>query len=104
MYEPNGLPQWLLPTNRLACLKERIGIAWTQLKTLPPPVKLACGLTLLVLLAFCSGCATKSPPAEWPKNPPPPQISEPLPQNSYSSKVQKLLEGWLQRVIGTPQT
>jgi hypothetical protein len=79
---------------------ERASLAWTTLKGLPVPAKLALGLILLVLLGALSGCATPSPPVTSPKNPSPPRISEPLPEESYSLKAQRLIDSWLKPATG----
>jgi hypothetical protein len=65
-----------------------------------PPVKLAFALTLLVLVTLCAGCATPFQVGKPSVNPAPPRLSEPMPTEGYSSKVQKLLNNWLQRVTG----
>lgn len=68
-----------------------------RLLEVPYPVRLGFLLTLLVLVTALAGCATPSPPDAWPKNPQPPQLSEPIPTESYSSKALRLIESWLQR-------
>jgi hypothetical protein len=57
-------------------------------------------LIALVLVTLLSGCATQSPPSVPPTIPQPPQISEPMPTESYSSKAFQLIESWRKRVIG----
>lgn len=100
MYETNGRP--LLPRQipKRGGWSKRARAMLMQLLEVPYPVRLACLLTLLVLVMLLAGCATQSPPDALPKNPQPPQLSEPIPTSSYSSKVQKLFESWLQRVTG----
>lgn len=100
----NGRPQPLRRTSNLSRLRNVASVMWTKLQELPEPVLLAFGLIVLALAMLLSGCAAPSTPATWPSNPSPPQISEPLPQNSYSSKAQQLIESWLERLTGTPRT
>lgn len=67
----------------------------------PLPAKLGFGLTLLVLVLLLTACATPSTmPTESAKNPPPPQLSEPLPSASYLQEAQKLIESWRNAVTG----
>jgi hypothetical protein len=90
----NGLPPWLLPMKRPAGWSERARAALTRLLNLPPPVRLACVLMLLVLVTLCAGCATSSPASAPAVNPAPPKLSEPLPSASYSDSARKLIETW----------
>lgn len=57
-------------------------------------------MTLLVVLGCLTSCATPTPPETLPKNPQPPQLSEPIPQNSYSSVVESFLRELLRGVTG----
>ena len=49
-------------------------------------------LMLGVLLLSCSACATQSPVVTVAPNPAPPQLTQPLPTQSYLSEAQKLLQ------------
>jgi hypothetical protein len=102
MFDLNGPLPPLKQTSRLSRLLNAASVMWTWLRLLQPPVKLAFVLIALVLVTLLSGCATQSPPSVAPTNPQPPQISEPLPQNSYSSKALRLIESWRERLMGTP--
>lgn len=63
----------------------------------------ACAVIWMALGLSLTGCATQSP-ATCPDQvmPPVPKLSEPLPQSSYSLKVQKLLQSWQDRLIDMP--
>ncbi len=102
MYETNGKPQSPRQTPKRARWSSSAKDALTKLAGWPQPVKLACVLMLLVLVALLVGCAAPSPPDAWPKNPAPPQLSEPIPQKSYSSKALQLIKSWHERLMGTP--
>lgn len=70
---------------------------WTTLSELPPPVRHAIALTLLVLLASVTGCAATSTPSEFtPKNPSPPPSTLTERSQSWSSSAQQLLSKWRQ--------
>ena len=50
------------------------------------------------------GCATRSePPCQPLELPQPPALSEPIPQESYSLRVQRSLLKWEASLTGTPQ-
>jgi hypothetical protein len=98
--ELNGSRLLRRRTPRLARWSNAVKVLWTLLQSLPPPARPAIALVLLVLLGLLAGCATQSPPDAWPKNPPPPALSEPLPLNSYSSKVETLFKKWRERLTG----
>ena len=100
MYDSNGMPRPLRRTSNLSKCLNAVKEMWTRLLLLEPPVKLAFGLTLLVLAMLLSGCATQSPPSVVLKNPQPPQLSEPIPSESYLSKAERLIESWLNRATG----
>jgi hypothetical protein len=100
MYSRDGRPLRLRRTSNLSKCLTVASVMWIKLRELPPPVRLAIALMLLVLLTLCSGCATQSPPAEWPRNPSPPVVSEPIPQKSYSSKVESFLRRSLEALTG----
>ena len=61
---------------------------------------------LMPLVLSLIGCATTSQPpvAVCPANPPPPALSEPMPQETYSASAQRLISIWRQSLTGTPQT
>ena len=75
-------------------------------KLLPKPApKLPAVMPMLLVLSL-TGCATPSPQpvAVCPANPPPPALSEPIPQETYSASAQRLISIWRQSLTGTPQT
>jgi hypothetical protein len=100
MSELNGARLLRRRTSMLSRLVSAGKETWMWLQLLQPPVKLALGLILLVLVTLLSGCATQSPPSVPPTIPQPPQISEPTPSESFSLRVEKLLEKWSSAVIG----
>jgi hypothetical protein len=68
---------------------------------LPLRVRLLSLLTLLALVLLLAGCATPSGTPTGPaRNPQPPQLSEPLPSESYLQQAQKLIESWRNAVTG----
>lgn len=97
---PSGSYLWPPRMRRHAAWSARAKAVRTKLRELPPPVKLACGLTLLVLMTLLAGCATPSPPVTPSSNPARPTLSEPLPEESYSSKAQRLIDSWLSPATG----
>jgi hypothetical protein len=102
MSDPNGLYLWLRPTSRLGRLSAFGSVQLTRLQALPPPVRLACVLMLVVLLVSVTGCAMTSPPSRPAEIPAPPRLSQPLPEMTYSEHVRRLLESWRERLTGTP--
>ena len=72
----------------------------TLLSAIGPLGRWAALVTLLVLLGLLTSCATPTPPETLPKNPQPPQLSEPIPQESYSSAVAKFLRSLLPGATG----
>lgn len=101
MFDWNGKRPSVLRTKRPA--------VWSALDrtlrilplALPQSVRLGFVLTLAALALLLTACATPSgTPTEHAKNPPPPQLSEPLPSESYLNKAQRLIESWRNRVIG----
>ena len=100
MSNVNGRPLPLRLTSRLARLSNTVKLLLAKLVMLPPPVALASVLILLVLVTLLAGCATPSQPDAWPKNPPAPQLSEPIPSESYLSKAQAFIESLLNRATG----
>lgn len=60
----------------------------------------------LLLVLSLTACGTLSPPqaVECPTNPPPPALSEPIPQQTYSARVQQKLKNWHELLTGTPPT
>jgi hypothetical protein len=97
MYDLNGRPLSPRQIPRQGGWSKRAKAALMRLFEVPYPVRLGFLLTLLVLVTLLAGCATQSPPDQPPKNPQPPQLSEPMPTESYSSKALRLIENWLQR-------
>ena len=71
-----------------------------RLREIPLPVRLGFWLTLLVLVTALLGCATPSAPDVLPRNPQPPQLSEPIPSESYLQQVLRLIESWQRAVTG----
>jgi len=60
--------------------------------------------TLIGLAMSLTGCATTSSlPTEPARNPKPPQLSEPLPSESYLQQAQKLIESWRKSVTDMSQ-
>lgn len=92
---PNGSQLRQRQMKNRAAWNARANRVLTMLQDLPLAVRPALLLTLLVLVTLCAGCATPSaPPSEGARNPQPPQLSEPLPSESYLQQVQKLIESW----------
>ena len=101
MYDRNGMWREPLQIPKPAVWSRRVNAVRRKLADWPPPVKIACALTLLVLLTLCAGCATPStPPNSAARVPAPPRLSEPLPSESYSQKAQRLIESWRASVTG----
>ena len=75
-------------------------------KLQPKPAHKLRAVMLTLLAASLIGCATTSQPpvAVCPANPPPPALSEPMPQETYSASAQRLISIWRQSLTGTPQT
>lgn len=90
------LPQTKTP----AAWSGRARAAWTMLRELPPPVRMAFGLLLMVLAGLLAGCATNSPPSLPAANPAQPRLSEPLPSESYSDSARRLIESWRSALTG----
>ena len=72
----------------------------------PKPAPKLRAVMLMPLVLSLIGCATTSQPpvAVCPANPPPPALSEPMPQETYSASAQRLISIWRQSLTGTPQT
>ncbi len=90
----NGRRLKLKRTSKVAVLSNVAKIALTKLAGWPWGELLLYGLMTLALGMALSGCATQSVPSEWPRNPQPPQLSEPIDSESYLSKALKLIESW----------
>ena len=77
-----------------------------MLKLPPKPAPWLRAVMLMPLVLSLIGCATTSQPpvAVCPANPPPPALSEPMPQETYSASAQRLISIWRQSLTGTPQT
>lgn len=74
---------------------------WTKLQELPWGELLLYGLMLTGLVLALQGCVGPSTlPTEAARNPQQPQLSEPLPQESYLQQAQKLIESWRNAVTG----
>lgn len=64
----------------------------------PAPLLLALALSL-------TACAAPSPSLrDNPQLPPAPALSEPIPPESYSQTVQRLLQTWREKLTATPAT
>jgi len=70
---------------------------------LPAPVKLFCAATLTLLVLNLTACASKlpTPPDDLPQLPPPPSLSTPLPQTSYSLSAAEAIKSWRAKLMGT---
>ncbi len=74
-------------------------------KEQPLPARWLCAVILIALFLSLSGCASRSPVlCPEPVMPLAPALSEPIPPESYSLVVQRLLSKWEAALIGTPQT
>lgn len=101
MFAMNGLWQSLKQTLTRASSKPSVKAARTKLQELPWGELLFYGAMLIVLLIALAGCAVPSTqPTEPARNPRTPQLSEPLPSESYLHKAQKLIESWRSAVTG----
>lgn len=58
---------------------------------------------LLLLAASLTACATPSKP-EPVRLPARPELTEPIPPESYSLSVRALLKAWREKLTGTPPT
>lgn len=101
MDESSKVLPWLLPVRRPTTRLERWSAVGrtvrTKLADLPPPVRQALLVMLLVLATLLAGCGTpQTPPSELPRNPaPPPSRLEPR-SESWSTSVARDLERWRQ--------
>lgn len=70
---------------------------------LPVPVKLFYVATLTLLVLNLTACANRlpTPPDDLPPLPPPPSLSTPLPQTSYSLTAAEAIKSWRARLMGT---
>lgn len=94
----SGSP-WLLPNRKprtkLEHLSAGVRTVRTKLADLPPPVRLALLLTLLVLVTLLAGCETlPTLPSELPRNPNPPASKLPERSESWSTSVERDLQKW----------
>ena len=74
-------------------------------KLQPKPAHKLRAVMLTLLAASLTGCATQSAPVQavCPANPPPPALSEPMPQETYSASAQRLIRSWREQLTPTPQ-
>jgi hypothetical protein len=101
MFDKSGKPLSQPQTQKPVVLRTRGNRPLTWLLDLPLSVRVGSLLTLLVLVLLLVGCATPSTmPTESARNPQPPQLSEPLPSESYLQQAQKLIESWRNAVTG----
>jgi hypothetical protein len=105
MYETNGRPLRLRRTSKLGVLNNVAKIVLWRLLELPPPVRLALWLTLLMLVASLMGCAATSTPSDFtPRNPQMPPPSQSQPSQTYSSSAAADISSWrksLTDMLGT---
>lgn len=101
----NG-PRQLLPrTKTPVAWSERARAVRTTLAGLPPPVRPALLLLLVVLLVSVMGCATPSTlPENAARNPSMPAVNTPQPSKTYSDSVADSFRKWRERLTGTPAT
>ena len=71
-----------------------------------PNAKPSSALMLLLPAVLLTGCATPSTPSApiCPAIPSPPQLRQPIPQQSYSESARTNIEAWQRRLIGTLRT
>lgn len=99
MFDLNGPFLSRRLTLKLARWNRRVKGVLTKLADWPPPVRLACALTLLALLTLCAGCATTSAPSDFtPRNPEPPPTRLSLPSQTYSSSAAADIQKWRNRL------
>lgn len=68
-------------------------------------VTVACALMLLALALLLSACTPLQPmPCEPQPLPTMPALTEPLPLETYSKKVQTDMQSWAKKLTGTPAT
>lgn len=70
---------------------------------MPRNARQNCAAMLLLPALLLTGCATTSMPSApaSPQLPPPPALSQPIPQQSYSERASADIETWQRRLIGT---
>ena len=75
-------------------------------KLLPKPAPKLRAVMLTLLAASLTGCATQSAPVQvvCPANPPPPALSEPIPQETYSASAQRRISTWRQSLTASTPT
>lgn len=105
-YVWNGGKPRPMQIQKRAAWKERGKALLTVLQDLPPPVRAASGLLLLVLVASLMGCATTSaPPTSTPVNPEPPPSALPDSPPTYLDDARLAISQWrklLQELIAKP--
>lgn len=88
--------------------QRRIFGGWTtpsKRKEPPLPAPWLCAVILIALVLSLSGCATRSPVlCPEPVLPLAPALSEPIPPESYSLFVQRLLSKWEASLTESTQT
>ena len=72
----------------------------------PANVKSLSAVTLMALVLLLAGCATRLPPSvvESPSLPKRPELTQPLPSETYSSRAQSDIEGWQKKLTDTLPT
>jgi len=71
-----------------------------------PNVKPSCAMLQLLPAVLLTACATASTPSApiCPAIPSPPQLRQPIPQQSYSDSARTDIETWQKRLIGMQLT
>lgn len=96
---------WRKRTTRLERWSNVARIAWARLWDLPPPVRLASVLMLLVLGLLLTACAAPSTPSSEPaRNPQVPPVSQSQPSQTYSASALANIARWQKLLIGTLPT
>jgi hypothetical protein len=103
--ERAGQSRLLKRTSLLGKASNCAKILLTKLSLLQPPVRVAIGLTLLMLVLSLLGCATTSAPSGFtPRNPSPPQPSQSQPSQTYSSSAAADIQSWRKLLTDTLTT
>lgn len=101
MFDSNGKHPSVLRTKRPAVLSVLDKALLMLLRVVGLSVKPALLLTAIVLVLLLTACATpSSTPTESARNPQPPQLSEPLPSESYSKRAAESIKSWAEKLIG----
>lgn len=102
-YSTPGMCLWPKEIRRRYVWSARVNHALTRLRELPPPVRLAFVLLLIVLAASLAGCATRpTSPSESPRNPEPPPSRLAERSETWSDSVARDLQKW-QQMLTSPE-